>query len=201
MASSASLIPLQAIRRSGNSSTTRIGDPFEERDFEDPVGQRSFATGASVTSGVSRDHGGQTEPSLPEQWEDERTDFGADEQLRFSDYHDEERSNVAAVDRLLSFGPTSRNSERNELGAPEGQDFGVSGSDAVASTPARCREINTRSTIGQAALDLCILSASVYFIALAVMAPLYSGRETDTFAVKAVLRAARLVSSLHSTLP
>ena len=47
MASTGSLIPLRAINRARTSSTTRFGDPFEERSSGDQIDQLSLATGTS----------------------------------------------------------------------------------------------------------------------------------------------------------
>jgi hypothetical protein len=185
MASSASLIPLQAMGRSGTSSTTRFGAPFEERDFIDRTDQESFATD---TSFVSRIHGDRRGPSLSEQWEYEHRDSHLPEQ------HNDEHTNTAAVDQLLHSEPTLHSGGHNGMGTPKDQGVDGSRSNVVVSTPTHCRKINALSTMGQAALDLCITATSVYFIVFATMAVQHAGEPEGTRIVQILLRAARFVS-------
>jgi len=67
-------------------------------------------------------------------------------------------------------------------------------SNVVVSAPAHCRKINALSTMGQAALDLCITATSVYFIVFAIMAVLHAGESEGIWIVQTLLRAARFVS-------
>jgi hypothetical protein len=199
MASSSSLIPLQAIRRSSTSSATYLGDPFQQRNSGDQPDQQSFATG---TSQNSRDYGDQREPSRSERWDEEHTDLGAPGQSHLPDHYNDEQTNTSAVDQLLPTEATSRNGEQNEPGMSKVQGLGASQSGVVASAPAPCRKINALSTIGQAALDLCIAATPAYFIGFAIMAFLHGGKEEDDYqaVVRAILNAARFVSILIRSL-
>jgi hypothetical protein len=187
MASSSSLIPLQAVRRSATSSATHLGDPFEQRYSGDQLDQQSFATGTSR----------QDEPSLSEQWEDEQRNLGTQRPSHLSGHYHEERTNTAAVEHLLPSESTLLDGDRNGLALPENKDIGAPRSEAITCVPTPCRSINTLSTMGQAALDLCITATSVYFIAFAVMSPLHKGEKENSPTVKKLLYAARFVSPIY----
>jgi hypothetical protein len=187
MASTGSLIPLRAIDRTRTSSTTRFGDPFEERSSGNQIKQRSLSTGTSR----------QDEPSSSEEWEDEHANRGTDRPSRLSEHYHEERTNTAAVEHLLLSESTVHDGDRDGLRFPKNKDIGASRSDAIACVPTPCRNINALSTMGQAALDLCITATSVYFIAFAVMSLLHKGDKETSPTVEKLLYAARFVSPIY----
>lgn len=187
MASTGSLIPLRAIDRARIPSTTHFGDPFEERSSGDHMDQRSFATDTSRQDGLS----------LSEQMEDEQPNIGTERPSHLLGHYHEERTNTAAVEHLLPSDSTLHDGDRKRLGLPKNKDIGVSRSDAIACVPTPCRKINALSTMGQAALDLCITATSVYFIAFAVMSPLHKGEKENSPTVKKLLYAARFVSPIY----
>lgn len=191
MASAASLIPLQAMRQPGTSSTTRPGDPFDERYSENQVDQRSVATD---TPTVSRNHGDTSEPFLSEQWEYHCPDLHLSENLN------DEHTSTAALHQLVPSESTLYTGEQNVMGTSKNQSTRVLRSDVVASVPVPCRKTNTRSSMGQMTLDLCIAATPICFIVLAVMAVFHSGRrelgwgdELDSI-VQVIMNAARFVS-------
>jgi hypothetical protein len=60
--------------------------------------------------------------------------------------------------------------------------------------PTTCRRATAPSAIGQAALDICITAASMYFVAFALMATSQNGKSAASTTAKHLLDAARLVS-------
>jgi len=161
--------------------------------------QRSFATDTSRTP---RDHGDQSELSRSGRWEDEHLDPGAVHHSHLSEHHDDERTDTSVVDQLLPSGSTLHHGDQIELETPKDQGLSASQSDNVVPAPAPCREISALSTIGQAALDLCITATSVYFIAFAVMAFLCRWADPEySYVAQNLLRAARFVCiSVHVTI-
>ena len=151
--------------------------------------QRSFATDTSRQDGLS----------LSEQMEDEQPNIGTERPSHLLGHYHEERTNTAAVEHLLPSDSTFHDGDRERLGLPKNKDIGVSRSDseAIACVPTPCRKINALSTMGQAALDLCITATSVYFIAFAVMSFLHSGDKENSPTVEKLLYAARFVSPIY----
>jgi hypothetical protein len=60
--------------------------------------------------------------------------------------------------------------------------------------PSSCRRASAPSTIGQAVLDICITTASIYFVAFALMAVSQNGKSAASVTARHLLDAARLVS-------
>jgi hypothetical protein len=186
MASSSSSMPLQAIRRSSTSSATYLGDPFQQRNSGDQLDQQSFATGTSR----------QDELSLSEQWEDEQRSLGTQRPSHLSGHYHEEHTNTAAVEHLLPSKSTLLDGDQNGLALPENKDISAPRSEAITCVPTPCRKINPLSTMGQAALDLCITATSLYFIAFAVMSLLHKADKETSPTVEKLLYAARFVSPI-----
>jgi len=117
-------------------------------------------------------------------------------ELSSLELYDDERLCAGAVDRLLLHQASSSNSEHNEAGRGKCDDTKTTVllvSDSCRS-PVRCRKIYAWSTLGQAALDLCIAATAIYFIAFAIMAISYKGESEASSTVQNLLTAARFVS-------
>jgi hypothetical protein len=172
------------MRRSGTSSTTRLGNPFKGRCSENRVDQRSSATDTTR----------HDEPSLSEQWKDEYISSDAERPSHLSGLYSGERMNAATVEHLLPLESTFNDSDRNRLRFPRNQDLGAPRPDVIAYVPAPCWKINALSAIGQAVLDLCIAATPFWFIVLGIMAVLNSGKAQWESIVPVIMNAARFVS-------
>jgi hypothetical protein len=72
--------------------------------------------------------------------------------------------------------------------------LGTSAAQDLTRQPTSCRRATAPSTIGQAALDICITTASIYFVAFAFMAFPQNGKSAASTTARHLLDAARLVS-------
>lgn len=117
--------------------------------------------------------------------------------------YDDERQSAGAIDHLLPLETGSTGSEQGEVrpGTHEGSKINALPVAGSRRSAACCRKINAWSTLGQAAIDLCIAGISIYFIAFAVMAILYMGDSEASSTVRNLLTAASFVSLPFATLP
>lgn len=196
MATPGSSILPQAMKRSRTSSTIRPEGPLENISSRNSIDQRSLTVDDTR---AFQDSGDPDQSTHSEQWEDAHTDLDHVRSSVVSGHYDEGRTNTAAVNQILPSRSTSRKSERNGLAVPKDQDTSTPLSDTAAIIPSFCRKINSRSAMGQMALDLCITITPVCFLVLAAMAVLQSGRTEQSGKVQATLSAARFVSPPYLT--
>jgi len=169
-----SLSPLRAIMQSETASDARLQHSYETGNYQ------------------SREDRQRTTLKASQLVDDRENEY---EPLRSSSYRDE-RLSVDAVDQLLPSETTSTCSEQHESRSGKCEKLQINTLPAIDSvqSPARCRKTNALSTLGQAALDLCITGTSIYFIAFAVMAISHMGDSEALSTVQNLLTAARFVS-------